>query len=383
MAKDKTTRARAVRADTDDAKAKALRSFLDDQGRVRRAEDVPRVLSDNHGLDVEVIPTGALSLDVALGAGGIPRGKITELFGPEMSGKTSLALSIAAEAQGMGGTVGFIDAEHAFNPVHGFAMGVDPERFVIYQPSSGEDAIEMVDSMVSSGAFDVVIVDSVAALTPQAEIDGEISDQNMALHARLMSKFMRRIVSPLQQSNTALVLINQLRTMLNSYGAPEKPTGGKAIPFYASVRIDIRSSASQRLGDAKAPYGQTCTATVKKNKVGPPHRVAEYDLIFNQGISAEGSILEVAESCGVLSRPKGSGVYTEVATGVVVGTSKDKAKENLARDPELLERLRDAVKATLRGDSVAVSEAGGGEVTETDLDLVLESEDEMAGFGAG
>jgi recombination protein RecA len=232
---------------------------------------------------------------------------------------------------------------------------------VIYQPSSGEDAIEMVDSMVSSGAFELVIVDSVAALTPEAEINGEIGDQNMALHARLMSKFMRRIVTPLQQSGTALILINQLRTMLGSYGAPERPTGGKAIPFYASVRIEIRSNASQRLGDAKTPYGQTCTATVKKNKVGPPHRTCEYDLIFNEGISAEGSILEVAEATGVISRPKGSGTYTETASGEVLGTSKDKTKAHLAEHPEVLERLTAAVMTTLHGEVLAEPAANEGD----------------------
>ena len=173
---------------------------------------------------------------------------------------------------------------------------------------------------------------------------------------------MRRIVTPLQQSGTALILINQLRTMLGSYGAPERPTGGKAIPFYASVRIEIRSNASQRLGDAKTPYGQTCTATVKKNKVGPPHRTCEYDLIFNQGISAEGSILEVGEATGVISRPKGSGTYTEVATGLVLGTSKDRTKEYLAENPDVLERLVSSVMDSLSGSS----DADTGDSTDED-----------------
>lgn len=329
---------------TELARGEQFEAFLKEMEKDRPGEVV--LLDANTGSDIEAIPTGAISLDVALGVGGFPRGRVIELYGPEMSGKTSLALSVAAQCQRGGGTVGFVDAEHALNRQHAIDMGVDPARMVIYQPSSGEDAISMVEKMVESRGFDMIVVDSVAALTPQAEIDGEIGDQQMGLHARLMSKFMRRIAGPCNETDTMLVLINQIRANLGAYGAPEISTGGKAIKFYASVRIEVRSANSKKIERNKMVVGQTCVATVKKNKVGPPHRVAEYDLIFGEGIQSEGSLLDVAEQTGLITRAGAS--YTEVATGEKIGVGKETVKARLAEDGELRERLVAGVYASLR-----------------------------------
>jgi recombination protein RecA len=338
------------------ARSAQFEAFLQEMAKDRPGEVT--LLGQSTGGDIESIPSGAISLDVALGVGGFPRGRVIELYGPEMSGKTSLALSVAAECQKRGGTVGFVDAEHALNRQHAVDMGVDPSLMVIYQPSSGEDAIAMVEKMVDSRGFDMVIVDSVAALTPQAEIDGEIGDQQMGLHARLMSKFMRRIVGPCSETDTMLVLINQVRANLGAYGTPEISTGGKAIKFYASVRVEVRSAASKKIERNKVVVGQTCVATVKKNKVGPPHRVAEYDLIFGEGIQGESSLLDVAEQLGLVTRAGAS--YTEVATGEKIGVGKETVKARLAADTELRDRLVVGVYATLSNGAAVASSVPSG-----------------------
>jgi len=336
-------------AKTEIARGAQFEAFLKEMSKDRPGEVM--LLDQNGGNDIAAISSGAISLDVALGVGGFPRGRVIELYGPEMSGKTSLALSVAAQCQKNGGTVGFVDAEHALNRQHAIDMGVDPTKMVIYQPSSGEDAISMVEKMVDSRGFDMVIVDSVAALTPQAEIDGEIGDQQMGLHARLMSKFMRRIVGPCNDTDTMLVLINQVRANLGAYGTPEISTGGKAIKFYASVRIEVRSAASKKIERNKVVVGQTCVATVKKNKVGPPHRVAEYDLIFGEGIQGESSLLDVAEQLGLVTRAGAS--YTEVATGEKIGVGKETVKQRLGEDRELRDRLTEGVYTTLSRGAAA------------------------------
>lgn len=347
-----------TKSSNDFARSAQFEAFLHEMAKERPGEVM--LLGQNATGGIESISSGAISLDVALGVGGFPRGRVIELYGPEMSGKTSLALSVAAECQKRGGTVGFVDAEHALNRQHAIDMGVDPSLMVIYQPSSGEDAISMVEKMVDSRGFDMVVVDSVAALTPQAEIDGEIGDQQMGLHARLMSKFMRRIVGPCSETDTMLVLINQIRANLGSYGSPEISTGGKAIKFYASVRVEVRSAASKKIERNKVVVGQTCVATVKKNKVGPPHRVAEYDLIFGEGIQGEGSLLDVAEQLGLVTR--GGASYTEVATGEKIGVGKENVKARLASDAELRERLVSGVYATLsNGAAVAGSMPAGAD----------------------
>ena len=325
------------------ARAEAFGSFMKSMEKTHPGE--VRLLSDSSfNTNIEVVSTGAISLDVALGCGGFPKGRIIEVYGPEMSGKTSLALSVGANCQRQGGTVAFVDAEHALNPQHAKDMGIDLARAVIYQPNSGEDAINMIEDMAKSGAFDIIIVDSVAALVPQAELDAEVEANQMALQARLMSKFMRRINGPVMQTNTMLILINQIRKDLGAYGAPDTTTGGRAIRFYSSVRIEVRSPASKKIEKNKIVIGQTCKAVVKKNKVGPPYREAEYDLYFGQGIQAGASLASVCEELGVIVR--GGSSYTEVGTGLKV-VGKENLRTMIDNDEEFRERLTAAVYVKL------------------------------------
>jgi len=284
-----------------------------------------------------------------------------------VSHNTSLALSVASRCQDLGGKVGFVDAEHALNRQHAIDMGVNPHDMVIYQPSSGEDAMDMTKKMVDSGGFDMVIVDSVAAMTPQAEIDAEVGAQQMGLHARLMSKFMRLLVEPVSKTDTMLVLINQIRSNLGAYGAPEVSTGGRAIKFYSSVRIEVRSAASKKIERNKVVVGQTCVATVRKNKAGPPHRVAEYDLIFGEGIEAGGSLLEVCENLGIITR--GGSSYTDATTGERIGVGKENVKALLTEDEALATRLTEAVYAALAPkDTMDQDVVDSSDEVETDVD---------------
>jgi recombination protein RecA len=333
----------------DSIRAQQFDSFLKQMAKDKPGEVI--TLASNDRLNVDVIPTGAISLDMALGVGGFPRGRIIELFGPEMGGKTSLALSVAAQANKLGGRVGFIDAEYSLNRQHAVGMGVDEEKFVIYQPDSGEDGLDMVQKMVTSEAFDVVIVDSVAALIPKAELDGEIGDQQMALQARLMSKFMRLITGPLADTNTMLILVNQIRTNLRAYGSPDISTGGKAIKFYAAVRIKIRTTSSKKIMTGGVAVGQTCIATVVKNKVAAPHREAEYDLIFGKSIDGDGGLLAACEQLGIVTRAGSS--YTDVTTGERLGVGKNTVKERLSEDPELKARLVREVYASLQPEKTS------------------------------
>lgn len=341
-------------AAADEQRAAALEQFLsqqakDNPGRVSR-------LSDNTRVNIASVSTGAISLDAAIGSGGFPRGRIIELYGPEGGGKTSVALTVAANTQAQGGAVGFIDAEHGLNRDLARAIGVDEDRFVVTQPDFGEQGIEMAEDMIRSGAFDLVIVDSVAAMTPKAEIDADIEQQFMGLHARLMSKFMRRVASIASEHGVMLILVNQIRKNLQAYGTPDETTGGKAIKFYASLRIEVRTSASKKLTREGEVVGHTVKATIKKNRMGPPHTEAEFDLIYGQGLDGVGSLLELAEKVGVIERA--GAYYTETATGerlaepgadgklrVVAG--KEAVKDLLRRDDELHQRLHDACYTAL------------------------------------
>jgi recombination protein RecA len=342
VAKKNTAASDLVRAD-------AFDSFLAQMSK----DNVHAVRLDDDSIadNVVAISTGAISLDVALGCGGFPRGRVIELFGPYGGGKTSLALAAAAECQKQGGKVGFIDAEHALNRAHAIGMGVDPHAMVIYQPDSGEDAIDMVEKMMRSEGFDIVIVDSVAAMVPKAEIEADVDQQTMGLHARLMSRFMRRVSTPASETDTMLILINQVRANLGTYGAPDESTGGKAIKFYSSVRIEIKTTSARKIiGKNKDDIiGQTCVATVKKNKVGPPHKVAEYDLYFGKGISSGGSLLDSCEALGIVTRPPGGSTYTDVTTGEKLGVGKEKVKARLDEDVELVKRLTATVYDAMAG----------------------------------
>ncbi len=290
-------------------------------------------------LNIGVIPTGALPLDAALGIGGVPRGRIIEIYGPESSGKTTLSLQILAEAQAMGGVVAFIDAEHALDPVYAARLGVVIDEVLISQPDTGEQALEICDMLVRSGAVDCVVVDSVAALVPRAEIEGEMGDTTVGLQARLMSQALRKLAGSLSKSNTTCIFINQLREKIGvMFGNPETTTGGRALKFFSSVRIDIRRIDSIKAnGDI---VGNRVRAKVVKNKVAPPFRQAEFDLMYGEGISREGCIVDMAVECGVAKKSGAWYTYGEQR----LGQGREAAKETLRENPDLRDELERQVR---------------------------------------
>ncbi|WP_296011232.1 recombinase RecA [uncultured Adlercreutzia sp.] len=306
-------------------------------------------------LNIGVIPTGALPLDAALGIGGVPRGRIIEIYGPESSGKTTLALQILAEAQALGGIVAFIDAEHALDPVYAARIGVDIDEVLISQPDTGEQALEICDMLVRSGAIDCVIVDSVAALVPRAEIEGEMGDTTVGLQARLMSQALRKLAGSLSKSNTTCIFINQLREKIGvMFGNPETTTGGRALKFFSSVRIDIRRIDSiKQNGDV---VGNRVRAKVVKNKVAPPFRQAEFDLMYGEGISREGCIVDMAVECGVAKKSGAWYTYGEER----LGQGREAAKQTLRENPELREEIENKVREAFE---IPVIERSGEEDT--------------------
>lgn len=367
-----------TQAAVEEGRAAALDTFLN-QMQKERPNEVLRLNDPGARVNIDVIPTGAISLDVAIGAGGFPRGRIIELFGGEGGGKTTVALTVAANAQKRGGNVGFIDAEHGLNRQLCENIGIDPARFVVFQPESGEQAVEMVEQMIRSGAFDMVIVDSVAAMTPKAEIDADIEQQFMGLHARLMSKFMRRVAGITNEHKVMLVLINQVRKNLAAYGTPDETTGGKAIKFYSSLRIEVRTSSSKKLTVDGEVVGHTVTATIKKNRLGAPHTTAEFDLIYGKGVDGSGALLDVAEKVGVLHRS--GAYYTDQTTGErlsevdadgkvrsIVG--KEAAKGLLRRDDDLRSRLEAAVYDALATNGLPAPTSSSDE----DVPVVVEEQ---------
>ena len=293
-------------------------------------------------LGIEAISTGAMSLDLALGIGGLPRGRIVEVFGPESSGKSTLALHVVAEAQRNGGICAYIDAEHALDPVYAKAIGVDIDELLISQPDNGEQALEIAEMLIRSGAIDVVVIDSVAALTPRAEIEGEMGDSHVGLQARLMSQALRKLTATLNKSDTIALFINQLREKIGViYGSPEVTPGGRALKFYASVRLDIRRVES--IKDGAEIIGSRTRVKVVKNKCAPPFKTAEFDIMYGQGISREGSILDVAADLGLVK--KSGAWYTY--EGEQLGQGRENAKQFLRESPELVieidERIRKMV----------------------------------------
>ena len=290
-------------------------------------------------MEVEAIPTGALSLDIALGIGGVPRGRIIEIFGPESSGKTTLALHIIAEAQKMGGEAAFIDAEHALDPVYARKLGVDIDDLIVSQPDTGEQALEITESLIRSGALDVVVVDSVAALVPKAEIDGDMGDSHMGLQARLMSQALRKLAGAINKSKTVLIFINQLREKIGvMFGNPETTTGGRALKFYASVRMDIRRIENiKQDGEIK---GNRVRVKVVKNKVAPPFREAEFDIVYGQGISKEGNILDMAVNLDIVEKAGSWFSYN----GERIGQGRENVKKYLKENPEILDDIEGKVR---------------------------------------
>ena len=320
--------------------------------RKRFGEGAIMKLGEATGMKVDAIPTGSISLDLALGVGGIPRGRVTEIYGPEASGKTTLCQHIIAEAQKMGGVAAFIDVEHALDPVYAAHCGVNVDELLISQPDTGEQALEIAEALVRSGAVDVVVIDSVAALVPRAEIEGEMGDSHMGLQARLMSQALRKLSGAIKKSNTAVIFTNQLRQKIGvMFGNPETTTGGMALKFYASVRLDVRPTDAIKNGDEV--IGNRTRVRVKKNKVAPPFRKAEFDIMHNQGISREGDLLDLGVEMELIDK-KGA-FYSFEGTRMAQG--RENAREYLKTNPEIIARLDQLIreKAGLNGGAVPPS----------------------------
>lgn len=299
-------------------------------------------LGDNTHMNIDVISTGAIGLDAALGVGGLPRGRIVEIYGPESSGKTTVALHVIAEAQKAGGDAAFIDAEHALDPVYAKSLGVDIDNLIVSQPDTGEQALEIAEALVRSGAIDVIVIDSVAALVPKAEIAGEMGDSHVGLQARLMSQALRKLSGVINKSNTTAIFINQLREKVGiMFGNPETTTGGRALKFYASVRIDIRRIEAIKNG--AEVIGNRTRAKVVKNKVAPPFRDVEFDIIYGKGISKEGSLLDLAVDYGIVNK---SGAWFSYE-GQRIGQGRENTKVYLTEHPDLMDEIDKKVRALL------------------------------------
>ena len=299
-------------------------------------------LGDESRPPVAVIPTGSTALDIALGIGGLPRGRVVEIFGPESSGKTTVALHAVANAQKAGGNAAFIDAEHALDPVYAKALGVDIDNLLVSQPDTGEQALEIADMLIRSGGLDIIVIDSVAALVPKAEIEGEMGDSHVGLQARLMSQALRKITGALSATGTTAIFINQLREKIGVFfGSPETTTGGKALKFYASVRIDVRRT--QTLKDGDQPVGNRTKAKVVKNKMAPPFKQAEFDILYGQGISREGGLLDLGVDNGIIRK---SGAWFTYGTDQL-GQGKENSRNFLKDNPELAREIEDKILAAL------------------------------------
>jgi len=317
-------------------------------------------MGEKESMKIAAIPTGALPLDIALGVGGLPRGRVIEIFGPESSGKSTLAMHVVAEAQRNGGICAYVDAEHALDPVYASAIGVDTDNLLISQPDTGEQALEITDMLVRSGSLDVIVIDSVAALTPRAEIEGEMGDSHMGLQARLMSQALRKLTANLNKSNTILIFINQLREKIGvMFGTPETTTGGRALKFYSSVRIDIRRIES--IKDGPEVVGSRTRVKVVKNKVAPPFRQAEFDIMYGKGISREGAVLDMAVELGVAKK---SGAWFTYE-GEQLGQGRENAKTFLIENPEVMVQMAERVRQL----------SGVGEVTEVEADGFTDEDD--------
>ncbi|HMT24554.1 MAG: recombinase RecA [Microthrixaceae bacterium] len=322
-------------------------------------------MGDKTTMKIESISTGALALDIALGVGGLPRGRVVEIYGPESSGKSTLAMHVVAEAQRNGGACAYIDAEHAMDPVYAAKIGVDVDQLLISQPDTGEQALEITDMLIRSGALDVVVIDSVAALTPRAEIEGDMGDTHVGLQARLMSQALRKLTANLNKTNTICIFINQLREKIGvMFGSPETTPGGRALKFYSSVRLDIRRIES--IKDGAEIVGNRTRVKVVKNKVAPPFRQAEFDIMYGQGISREGSLLDIGVDFGFVK--KSGAWYTY--EGEQLGQGRENAKSFLTENPELMVEVSEKIRAHLGiGDDVPIDL----EVVENDIPVTLDS----------
>lgn len=304
-------------------------------------------LGSREAMEIESVPTGSLGLDIALGIGGLPRGRIVEIYGPESSGKTTLALHAIAEAQKIGGTAAFVDAEHALDPIYARKLGVDIDELIVSQPDTGEQALEIVDTLVRSNAVDVLVIDSVAALVPRAEIEGEMGDSHVGLQARLMSQALRKLTGSISRSRCLVIFINQVRMKIGvMYGNPETTTGGNALKFYASVRLDIRRTG--QIKDRDDIIGNTTRVKVVKNKVAPPFKQVEFDIMYGEGISKVGEMLDIGVKAGIVEK---SGAWFSYDS-IRIGQGRENAKQYLKDNPELMARL----EAAIRGKTEEVAE---------------------------
>ena len=333
-------------------KLKALDAAIAQIERQHGKGSIMKLGDSGKSMNVETIPTGSLSLDLALGMGGIPKGRVVEIYGPESSGKTTVALHMIAEVQKRGGVAGFIDAEHALDPVYAKAIGVDIDNLYISQPDYGEQALEITETMVRSGAVDIIVVDSVAALVPNAEIDGEMGESHMGQHARLMSQALRKLTGIMNKTGCTVIFINQLREKIGvMFGNPETTTGGRALKFYASVRMDVRRVETLKTGGEMV--GNRARVKVVKNKIAPPFKEAEFDIMFGKGISREGDILDLAANCGVVIKSGSWYAYNNEK----IGQGRENAKKYFMENPAVMEEVEQKVRDFYNIDGTQQEEA--------------------------
>lgn len=342
-----------------DDKLKALDAALTQIEKAYGKGSVMKLGDSGANMNIETVPTGSLSLDIALGLGGVPKGRVVEIYGPESSGKTTVALHMVAEVQKRGGIAGFIDAEHALDPVYAKNIGVDIDNLYISQPDNGEQALEITETMVRSGAVDIVIVDSVAALVPKAEIDGDMGDSHVGLQARLMSQALRKLTAVISKTNCIVIFINQLREKVGvMFGNPETTTGGRALKFYSSVRLDVRRTES--LKQSGEVIGNHVRVKVVKNKIAPPFKEAEFDIMFGKGISREGDVLDLATEANIVEKSGSWYAYK----GAKIGQGRENAKQYLAQNPLICEEIENQVREIHGLEAQHVAEDAGAPAAE-------------------
>jgi recombination protein RecA len=352
----------------DDQKNKALQAALSQIEKQFGKGSVMRLGDDTSRQNIQAVPTGSLSLDIALGIGGLPRGRVVEIYGPESSGKTTLTLQVIAEAQKLGGTAAFVDAEHALDPQYAEKLGVNVDDLLVSQPDTGEQALEITDMLVRSGGVDVVVVDSVAALTPKAEIEGDMGDHHVGLQARLMSQALRKLTANIKRSNTLVIFINQIRMKIGvMFGNPETTTGGNALKFYSSVRLDIRRIGAIKKGDEVT--GNQTRVKVVKNKVAPPFKQCEFDILYNEGISKEGELIDLGVEQGIVDKSGAWYSYNKDR----IGQGKDNVRQFLKEHPEIAADIEQQLREKLLVDSKLMNKSGA-ETVESAEDELIEAE---------
>lgn len=353
-----------------DEKIKALDAAISKIEKDHGKGSIMRLGDSASKMNVETTPTGSLSLDIALGQGGIPKGRVVEIYGPESSGKTTVALHMIAEVQKRGGVAGFVDAEHALDPVYAKAIGVDIDNLYISQPDFGEQALEIAETMVRSGAVDIIVIDSVAALVPKSEIDGDMGDSHMGQHARLMSQALRKLTAIINKTGCTVIFINQLREKIGvMFGNPETTTGGRALKFYASVRLDVRRI--ETLKNQGEMIGNRARVKVVKNKIAPPFKEAEFDIMFGKGISKEGDILDLASNCGVVQKSGSWYAYNNEK----IGQGRETAKKFLEDNPSVLEEIDAKVREFYSKDEAEEKEDTKSKTKKSDDDVIAPVED--------